>query len=121
MTVWETVITKVSDFLVTLLLILNILLFGIWPASECARHRTIVCLMNLDLTEIPQVSKEYLPGSPSSALFTSKSKPQISSWLDRLLLESLFRKRWRVSHLLLDGFFHPPAILKLVSTTVLRC
>ena len=115
------VITKTSHLLVTLLLILSLIAFDILRTSECTHIRTIVSAENLDLSEILQVSKEYLPASLSSALLASKFRPQIPSWHGRLLLEIPLRTHQPVGHFLLEVFLLPPTILELVSATVLRC
>jgi hypothetical protein len=114
-------ITKTSHFLVTLLLMLSLLAFDILPASGCTHTRTLVSVENLDLSEILQVSKEYLPALLFSALLASKSRPQIPSWHGRLLLEFPLRTQQQVGHFLSEVFLLPPTILELVSATVLRC
>ena len=112
---------KNGHFLVTLVLILSLLTFDILPASQCTHPRTIVSVRNLDLSEILQVSKEYLPASLSSALLVLKSKPQIPSWHGRLLLEFPLWTHHPVSHFLSEVFLLSPTILQLISSTVLRC
>lgn len=112
---------KASHFLVMLLLILNLLTFGILPASECIHTRTMVSMENLNLSEILQVSKEYLPASLSSALLASKSKPQIPPWQGSLFFRLLQRARLATDQFLLGAFLPPSTILNVVSTIILRC
>lgn len=111
---------KSGHFLVITGLIFNLLAFGNLPPSECSHTRTAVYAGNLGLSESLQASKEYLPTSLSSALFASKSKPQIP-WHGRLPFEFPLRTHQLAGHFLLEIFLYPPAVLELVSTTVLRC
>jgi len=112
---------KISHFLVILLLIFNLLAFDILLASECIHTRTMVSMENLNLSEILQVSKEYLPASLSSALLASKSKPQIPPWQGSLFFRLLQRARLATDQFLLEAFPPPSTILNVVSTIILRC
>ena len=112
---------KSGHFFVITILIFNLLTFGILPSSECSHNLTTVSGENLGLSESLQVSREYLPTLLSPALFASKSKPQIQSWHDRLLLEFPLRTHQPFGHFLSEVFLLPPIILELVSATVLRC
>jgi hypothetical protein len=114
-------ITKTCHFLVTLFLIPTLLAFDILPASEYTDIRTFVSIENLGLSEILQVSKEYVPASLSFALLASKSRHQIPSLDGRLLLEFPPPAHQPVGHFLLKVFLLPPTVLELVSATVLRC
>jgi hypothetical protein len=100
---------------------MSLLGFDILPVSEFTDTRTFASVENLGLSEILQVSKEYLPTPFSSALFASKSNPQIPSWHGRLLLEFPPPTHQPVGYFLLEVFVLPPTVLELVSATVLRC
>jgi hypothetical protein len=110
-----------GHFFVITILIFNLLAFGILPQSESTHTRITVSMENLGLSESLQASKEYLPAFLSSALFASKSRPQIPSWHGRLLLEFPMRTHQLADHFLSEVFLLPPTILELVSATILRC
>jgi hypothetical protein len=112
---------KICRFLVILLLILNLLAYDILLAPERTHIRTIISVESQDLPEVLQVSKEYLPASLCSGLVGFKSRPQIPSWRDRLLLEFPLRTHQPVGHFLLEVFLPPSTILNVVSTIILRC
>jgi len=112
---------KTSHFLLTLLSILGLVAFNILFASECTHTRTIVSVQNLDLSEIIQVSKEYLPASLFPALLAPKSKPQIPSWQGSLFIRLVQRIYPSTGQFLLEVFLPPSTILKVVSTIILRC
>ncbi len=115
------IIMRARRFLVVVLLIFSLLAFNTLPPSECTHNRIIVSVGNLDTSQIPQISKEYFSDSPSSAFVTLKSRPQIPSCQGSLFFKFLRQIHPSTCRFPLEAFLPPSTILKLVSTTIMRC
>jgi hypothetical protein len=112
---------KTDHFFVIIILILNLLAFGILPPSEYTHTRTTVSVENQDFSEILHIANEYFPPSLSSAIVEFKFRPRIPSWLNFQFFRPLQRTHLTTDPFLSKVLLPPPAILNEVSTTILRC